>query len=68
MFFDPATRLVKKLAAIEDRVVRSRPGFSVSRDGKTVVWAQVDGAESDIMRMRLPATGSPALRSLSRRY
>lgn len=68
MFYNPQTRLVKKLGVIDSHIVRSRPGFSAARDGKSVVWAQVDGAESDIMRMRLPAAGAaPALKSLTRR-
>ena len=37
------------MGAIEKDVIRGRPGFSVTRDGRWMVWAQIDHLDSDLM-------------------
>lgn len=47
--FDFETRQVKQVAAIAKDVVRNTPGFSVSKDGRQILWAQIDRVDSDLL-------------------
>ena len=44
-----ARRQVRQVGAIEKSVSRGNPGFSVTRDGRWILWAQVDHVDSDLM-------------------
>jgi serine/threonine protein kinase len=48
-FFDFETRQVRQVATIAKNVVRNTPGLFVSRDGRQILWAQIDRADSDLM-------------------
>jgi len=47
--FDVRTRRLTEVGRINKQVVRTNPGFAVSHDGQTILWAQIDRYESDLM-------------------
>jgi dipeptidyl aminopeptidase/acylaminoacyl peptidase len=48
-FYDFRTREITQIGVIEKGVIRGFPGFSVTWDGRTMAWSQVDQGESDLM-------------------
>jgi len=48
-FYDFQTRKMTQIGVIEKGVIRGYPGFSVTWDGRTMAWSQVDQGESDLM-------------------
>jgi len=48
-FYDFQSRKITQIGAIEKGVYRDNPGFSVTWDGHTVAWSQIDRGESDLM-------------------
>ena len=48
-FYDFQSRKITQIGAIEKGVTRGNPGFTVTWDGRTVAWSQIDRAESDLM-------------------
>ena len=48
-FFDFASREISTLATLSVRPERLSPGFSVTRDLRTVLWTQIDELQSDVM-------------------
>jgi Tol biopolymer transport system component len=48
-FYDFKTKKVGQIGSIQKPVIRPTPGFSVTWDGRTVAWSQVDQGESDLM-------------------
>jgi Tol biopolymer transport system component len=48
-FFDFQTRKTRDIGSVQSPVVGDIPGFSVSPDGRRMVWLQVDQADSDLM-------------------
>ena len=51
-FYDFATRRLKQVAILEKPLPFSDMGFSVTRDGHRMVWAQIDQQSADIMLMQ----------------
>ena len=49
MFYDFQSGNTSQIGAIEKGVIREAPSFSVTWDGRTVAWAQIDRGESDLM-------------------
>jgi WD40 repeat protein len=49
MLFSPATRTISRVAAIPADGGQTLPGFAASRDGRSVLWSQVDSQVSDIV-------------------
>jgi len=48
-FFSFAQQTLTQIGRIEKEVDRSRSGFSVTRDGRAIVWSQIDRREADLM-------------------
>jgi hypothetical protein len=48
-FFDFASRTTATLATLPITPAPISPGFSVARDGRSIVWAQPDSFQSDLM-------------------
>lgn len=48
-FFDFATRRITQVASIEKRVQWGAMNFSVTADGRRMLWAQIDHESADIM-------------------
>jgi Tol biopolymer transport system component/DNA-binding winged helix-turn-helix (wHTH) protein len=48
-FYNFKTQKFTLIGSIEKPVIRPAPGFSVTWDGRTIAWSQVDRAESDLM-------------------
>ncbi len=48
-FYDFASRSTSILATLSVRPDKVSPGFSVARDGRTVLWTQTDVSQSDVM-------------------
>jgi len=47
--FDFASRRIINIGKIEARLFRFTPGFSVTPDGRSILWSQIDRYESDLM-------------------
>ncbi|MGH9853716.1 MAG: DPP IV N-terminal domain-containing protein [Blastocatellia bacterium] len=50
-FFNFATGKVTTITTLEKRIDGNVPGLSVSPDGRTLIWSQLDQTSSDIMLM-----------------
>jgi Tol biopolymer transport system component/DNA-binding winged helix-turn-helix (wHTH) protein len=50
-FFNFATGKVTTITTMEKRIDGNVPGLSVSPDGRTLIWSQLDQTSSDIMLM-----------------
>ncbi len=48
-YFNFATRKLILVGTIEKPVITFTPGFSVTRDGRWIAWAQLDHEDSDLM-------------------
>jgi Tol biopolymer transport system component/DNA-binding winged helix-turn-helix (wHTH) protein len=48
-FYDFQSRRVTQIGAIQKGLIRHNPGFSVTWDGRTIAWSQVDQGETDLM-------------------
>jgi Tol biopolymer transport system component len=48
-FFNFASRDVSTLSTLPIKPLMLSPGFSVARDGRTVLWTQTDVSQSDVM-------------------
>lgn len=44
-----STRSVQQVASIQGEIGRITPSLSVANDGSSILWAQIDRAESDLM-------------------
>ena len=49
VFFDVKTRLTTRVFELENRPAAEAPGLSVSADGKTILYTQVDASMADII-------------------
>jgi tricorn protease-like protein len=48
-FLDFATGRMTDIGAVRNDVVFGSPGFSVSKDGRRIVWSQIDHTDSDLV-------------------
>jgi len=48
-FFDFASGQTSQVGVIEKPVNRGMPGFSVTRDGRWIIWGQIDRQDTDLM-------------------
>jgi hypothetical protein len=49
MLFNPATRTISRLKGVPTDAGQALPGFAASRDGRAVLWTQVDAQSCDIV-------------------
>jgi hypothetical protein len=48
-FFDVASKALRTMVKIPQAAERIHTGFALSADARSVVWAQVDTQQSDVM-------------------
>ncbi len=48
-FLDFGTGRVNEIGAVHNKVVFGSPGLSVSKDGRRIVWSQIDHTDSDLV-------------------
>jgi hypothetical protein len=48
-FLDFGTGRVNEIGAVHNNVVFGSPGLSVSKDGRRIVWSQIDHTDSDLV-------------------